>query len=393
MSATAGEKIVSDSKKLMLGGSAVMLVILLLLGIWITRSILRQLGGEPGEAAEIVGKMAEGELSTKIVLRDGDTSSVFASLKQVSDTLQVLMAEMNRMSAEHDKGDIDVAIDANKFKGEYKAMAEGVNTMVFGHIAVKKKAMACIKGFGEGNFDAPLEKFPGKKVFINETIELVRGNIKAVLADTDVLIRAVAGGQLDVRADASKHQGDFRKLVQGVNDTVTNIAEPLKVTSGYVDQIAKGIIPAIITTDYKGEYGVIKNNLNTLVKMMGDLLAQTDIIIQGAANGELDKRADAAMFQGGWNQLVAGVNKTLDGIILPVNEAVAVLAEMEKGDLTKEVKGDYKGQLKDFKDTVNNTIARISQVIGEVRGAADALSSASEQVSATAQSMSQATSE
>ena len=219
------------------------------------------------------------------------------------------------------------------------------------------------------------------------------GAVNALTADTNMLSQAAAEGRLDVRADASKHQGDFRKLVQGVNDTVTNIAEPLKVTSGYVEQIAKGVIPAIITTEYKGEYGVIKNNLNTLLKMMNDLLAQTDILIQGAAAGELDKRANAEMFQGGWNKLVAGINQTLDGIILPVNEAVAVLAEMEKGDLTKEVKGDYKGQLKDFKDTVNNTIARLSQVIGEVRGAADALSSASEEVNATAQSMSQASSE
>ena len=43
--------------------------------------------------------------------------------------------------------------------------------MVGGHIAVKKKAMACIAEFGKGNFDAPLEKFPGKKAFINDTIE------------------------------------------------------------------------------------------------------------------------------------------------------------------------------------------------------------------------------
>ncbi|MEN6585130.1 MAG: HAMP domain-containing protein, partial [Sulfuricella sp.] len=228
---------------------------------------------------------------------------------------------------------------------------------------------------------------------IGEAVNTCVGTIKALIGDTNMLSRAALEGKLDVRADASKHQGEFRTLVQGVNEIVANIAEPLKVTSGYVDQIAKGVIPAIITTDYKGEYGVIKNNLNTLVKMMSDLLAQTDIIIKAAANGELDERANADMFQGGWKQLVAGVNKTLDGVILPVNEAVAVLTEMEKGDLTREVKGDYKGQLKDFKDTVNNCVDKLAETMRDVRGAADALSSASEQVSATAQSLSQGSSE
>ena len=72
----------------------------------------------------------------------------------MQSTLQGLIDEMNRMSAEHDRGDIDVNIDAARFQGAFKAMGEGVNNMVNGHIAVKKKAMACIQQFGEGNLDA-----------------------------------------------------------------------------------------------------------------------------------------------------------------------------------------------------------------------------------------------
>ena len=63
------------------------------------------------------------------------------------------------MSDEHNKGDIDVTIPADRFQGAYRAMAQGVNDMVGGHIAVKKKAMACVAEFGKGNFEAPLEKF------------------------------------------------------------------------------------------------------------------------------------------------------------------------------------------------------------------------------------------
>jgi len=297
----AGAYIESRSQMFTLG--AVALIMGIAIAFWITRSLTRQLGGEPNVAADIANKIAIGDLSSDITLRAGDSTSLIFAMKNMNDTL------------------------------------------------------------------------------------------KGLLADTDVLVQAAADGQLDTRADAAKHQGDFRKLVQGINDTITNIAEPMKVTSGYLDQIAKGVIPSIITTDYKGEYRVIRDNLNTLVKLMSDLLAQTDIVIQGATNGELDKRADAGMFEGGWNQLVGGINKALDRITLPVNEAVAVLIEMEKGDLTQTVNGNYKGQLKDFKDTVNNTIAKLSQVISEVNGAASNIASASEEVSSTAQSMSQATSE
>jgi methyl-accepting chemotaxis protein len=217
--------------------------------------------------------------------------------------------------------------------------------------------------------------------------------LKSVLIDTDKLIEAASIGKLDVRADADKYQGDFRKLVAGVNDTIGNIAEPLKVTSAYVDQIAKGIIPEAITADYQGEYRLIFDNLNTLIKTMNDLLAETDTIIQSATSGKLDRRADAGRFLGEWNQLVKGINQTLDSLIRPIEESAKVLARIEHGDLTLSVKGDYLGQLGDFKDTVNNTIAKLSETIAQVIVSADQLSNASEQIGATSQSLSQASTE
>ncbi len=383
----------ASASQALLGLSVAAVLLSVLVGWLITRGLLRQLGGEPKAATDIARRIAAGDLSSKIDIKSDDRSSLTAAMKVMQDTIQRLLNEMDHMSREHDKGDIDVTVDAAKFQGSFKTMAEGINTMVGGHIAVNKKAMACFQGFGEGNLDAPMEQLPGKKVFINNTIEQVRSNMKALMADVNTLVKAAEIGQLDARADASRHQGDFRKIVQGINDTVKNIAEPMQVTSNYIDQIAKGVIPAQITTAYQGEYLVIRNNLNGVVKMMGDLLSETGALIQGAADGDLDKRANAAIFQGGWNELVVGVNQIIDGIVLPVNEAVGVLQKMEQGDLTKTVNGNYKGQLNDFKNTVNNTIAKLSQVIAEVNAAAGSIASASEQVSTTAQSMSQATSE
>ena len=89
-------------------------------------------------------------------------------------------------------------------------MATGINDMTGGHIAVKKKAMACLAEFGRGNFEAPLEKFPGKKAFINQTVEELRANLKALITDTNGLVTAAVDGKLTTRADVNRHQGDFR---------------------------------------------------------------------------------------------------------------------------------------------------------------------------------------
>jgi len=71
-------------------------------------------------------------------------------------------------------------------------------------------------------------------------------------------------------------------------------------------------------SEFEGEYNIIKNNLNAVVKMMGELLDETDKIIKAAADGDLDKRANADLFAGGWNKLVSGVNDTITNIVNPL---------------------------------------------------------------------------
>ena len=190
-------------------------------------------------AADYVDKISKGVIPPKITANyNGGYNDIKDNLNRCIDSLSGLITDMKHMSEEHNKGDIDVTIPAEKFEGAYKVVAQGVNDMVAGHITVKKKAMACVAEFGKGNFEAPLEKFPGKKVFINDTIEQVRKNLKALIADTDMLAKAAADGRVGKRADASKHQGDFRRIVEGVNQTLEAIVGPLRATAENASSLA-----------------------------------------------------------------------------------------------------------------------------------------------------------
>jgi methyl-accepting chemotaxis protein len=312
------------------------------------------------------------------------------AVKMMSD----LLAQTDIIIRAAADGELDTRANAELFQGGWKQLVSGVNDTITNIVNPLNVTADYVEQIAKGVIPPVItDEYKGQYNIIKNNLNNAVKMMSDLLAQTDIIIRAAADGELDTRANAELFQGGWKQLVSGVNDTITNIVNPLNVTADYVEQIAKGVIPPVITDEYKGQYNVIKNNLNNAVKMMSDLMAQTDIIIQAAANGELDTRANASLFVGGWNQLVTGVNNTLDGVINPVNEAVAVLKEMERGDLTRTVNGDYKGQLGDFKDTVNNTIAKLSDVISEVNSAAANIAGASEEVSATAQSMSQASSE
>jgi len=169
----------------------------------------------------------------------GDTGRVLnAGMKSAHTGISNLIAEMRHMSEEHDLGDIEVMIPAEKFEGAYRVMAQGVNDMVVGHITVKKKAMACVAEFGKGNFSAPLEKFPGKKAFINDIVEQVRGNLETLIVDVNRLVKSALAGNLSTRVDATLHQGDFRKIVEGVNQTLEAMVKPIQAAAQNVEALA-----------------------------------------------------------------------------------------------------------------------------------------------------------
>ena len=130
-----------------------------------------------------------------------------------------------------------MTLHAHMFKGGFSDIAASVNNIVAGQIELTEKAMACVKEFGEGNFDAPLEKFPGKKAFVNEAIEQVRSNLRALNDDVIMLASAANDGRVSVRADASAHQGDFRKIVEGVNETLEMIVGPIATVKTAVETI------------------------------------------------------------------------------------------------------------------------------------------------------------
>ena len=263
---------------------AIGLTALLVLGansIWLMIGILRKLGGELEAATDIANRIADGDLTSHIELKAGDTASLMAAMQRMSLAIQGIIAEMDRMSREHDAGDIDVRIDASKFQGSFKTMGEGVNDMVFGHIAVKKKAMACVQAFGDGDLDAPLERFPGKKAFINEHMEQLRANVKALIADTQMLAQAVPEGRLEVRADATRHRGDFRKIVEGINGALDAIVGPVNDVMRVLAAVEQGDLTEIVKNEYRGRILELKESLNHTVGKLAHTI------------GEVSEAADA----------------------------------------------------------------------------------------------------
>ncbi len=340
----------------------------------------------------VANRVAKGDLPDDIVVKASDTTSLMAAMSRMVGTLRNLLNEMNHMSKEHDKGDIDVFIPADRFEGSYRTMAQGVNTMVSSHLEVQQKAMACVKAFGEGNLDASLERFPGKKAVINDNIEQVRANIMQLVNEMQRMSRAHDKGDIDVFIEAARFSGSYQALAEGINTMVDGHLEVQRKAMACVQAFGEGDLSAPLER-FPGKKAIINDNIEQVRVNIQRLVDDASALSSAAMAGQLATRADAGQHKGDFRRIVEGINGTLDAIVSPVNEAMSVMAGLAQGDLSRTVQGNYQGQLLELKQSINSTVGKLNQIITDVRDSADALASASEEISATAQCMSQASTE
>ncbi|MBB1075023.1 MCP four helix bundle domain-containing protein [Rhodoferax sp. 4810] len=283
------------------------------------------------------------------------TEAYLGSIRKLIDFQDDLMVKAGK--------DADALADSSESMLITLAIVAAVLAILVGWIITRSitsptnKMVAAADKMAAGDFDIKIDVNSKDELgMLARSFSTMQAAVQAMMADAAMLSKAAVEGKLATRADASKHQGDFQKIVSGVNGTLDAVIGPLNVTAKYVDDISKGVIPPVITDNYNGDFNLIKGNLNNVVKMMSDLLAQTDIIIKGAANGELEKRANADMFVGGWNKLVVGVNETVTNIVNPLNVTANYVERISKGDMPPKIVTVYSGDYNIIKNNLNALI-------------------------------------
>lgn len=195
----------------------------------------------------------------------------------------------------------------------------------------------------------------------------VVASVGSLITDTNMLVDAAKEGRLTARANAFKHEGDYRKIVEGINGMLDAVMSPLNAAAGMLQDIADGAhMDALNPELYNGDFKVLVGNLNLVRESLYLLLDDSLMLVQAAVEGRLSTRADAARHKGGYRDIIEGVNKTLDAVIKPVNEAAGVLSEVSKGNLDVSVTGEYLGDHAAIKNALNDTVFSLKGYIDEI---------------------------
>lgn len=200
----------------------------------------------------------------------------------------------------------------------------------------------------------------------------MKNSLRGLINETDKLTKAASDGKLDQRADTGTFKGDYKKLADGLNNTLNSILGPLNVAAEYMDRISKGDIPPKITEEYKGDFNEIKNNLNVCIDSINAMTKDVFDLSDAASQGKLDKRANSDKHSGDFRKIISGLNSTLDNVIGPLNVAAEYVDRISKGDIPPKINDVYKGDFNEIKNNLNLCIDSIQLLADDTLQLADA---------------------
>ncbi|WP_033474972.1 methyl-accepting chemotaxis protein, partial [Xanthomonas phaseoli] len=275
-----------DSRKLLVGGSLLVVLLSGTLGLLITRSLTRPLS-RATRAAEAI---AEGKLDNAVHSDAGDETG---RLLQAMDTMQsqvrnLITAQLD-MAKRHDAGQVSFRMDAGTFPGDYGRMAGDTNALVDSHIQVTARLAQIMGRYAIGDLSDDMDALPGEQAKLTETMAQVKHNLAAMNRQIKQLAQAAAAGDFSARGDAAQFQYDFRIMVESLNQLMATADGSLQALSGMLQAIAAGDLTARMDGQFQGVFAQMRDDANATVTQLAGIVGhiQTSAVSINAAASEI----------------------------------------------------------------------------------------------------------
>ncbi|MDU2063257.1 MAG: methyl-accepting chemotaxis protein [Sporomusaceae bacterium] len=238
-------------------------------------------------------------------------------------------------------GDVNVTVTATS-KDEIGTLMHSFARMIE---SIHEQALVAEK-IAAGDMTAQV-KIKSENDLLGKNLHKCINNINQMVTDVNMLATAAVAGQLATRADAAKHGGEFRKIVEGINSTLDAIVRPLQETTEVLKEMSVGNLHVAVKGDYKGDYTIIKDALNG----------------------------------------------TIDSLLGYISEISQVLSEMARGNMNVDITRDYRGDFVEIKNALNQIIISLNEILGNINEASEQVASGAQQIAESGEVLSQGSTE
>ncbi len=223
---------------------------------------------------EVVGRYAKGDLTVDMDRLPGKKALITKAIDEVKANMLALDREIMGLVDAAKQGKLATRGNASRFEHSFREMVEGVNATLDAVIGPLNVAANYVDRISHGDIPPKItDTYHGDFDVIKTNLNRCVDAVKLLVDDATMLATAGAEGALETRADAARHEGDFRRVVEGVNSTLDAVIGPITEAAEVLDKVAARDLRARVHGHYQGDLAKIKNSLNTAVQNLDDTLA------------------------------------------------------------------------------------------------------------------------
>ncbi|KAJ6510922.1 hypothetical protein C8R45DRAFT_965573 [Mycena sanguinolenta] len=345
-------------------------------GIWkhLTDNVNRMasnLTNQVRSISEVTKAVAYGDLNKTI---DVDVSGEMLDLKV---TINEMVARLGNFSREVTRVALEVGTEGKLggqaevegVQGTWKDLTDNVNKMASNLTNQVRSISLVTKAVAHGDLEKTIDvnvsgEMLDLKVTINEMVERLKTFSSEV---TRVALEVGTDGKLGGQARVEGVQGTWKDLTTNVNNMASNLTGQVRSISTVTKAVALGDLTREVDVDVKGEMLDLKNTINDMVSQLNTFASEvTRVALEVGTEGKLGGQAQVKGVQGTWKDLTDNVNKMALNITDQVRTISDVTTAVARGDLTKKVEIDVKGEMLDLKSTINNMVSQLSIFASEV---------------------------
>jgi methyl-accepting chemotaxis protein len=339
--------------------------------------------------ATYVDRISQGDVPPPVAEAwQGDLELVKQSLNRCIAAVNALVEDTGRLAEAGAAGRLDARADAGRHEGSFRRVVEGVNANLDAVTGPVREAARAVEQLSRGEVPGRIDAaWRGEFTVLRDALNRCLDAIRWLVEDVRGLAAAGAAGRLDVRADASRHQGDFRAIVEGVNASLDAVVGPLREAAACVEDLSRGRIQASVGIGWKGDFVALRDALDRCLGAVRALVEDAGGQARAAVEGRLDARADTTRHHGGFRAIVEGMNSAIEALAAPAAEATRALELLAARDLTARMPGDFAGDHARTQQALNGMADALHEAIGQVALSVQQVSMAAAQIASTAQSV------
>jgi HAMP domain-containing protein/signal transduction histidine kinase/DNA-binding response OmpR family regulator len=321
--------------------------------------------------AEVSTAIANGDLSKKIIVDvKGEILQLKETINTTVDQLNAFASEVTRVAREvGTEGKLGGQAQLKGVAGTWKDLTDSVNSMASNLTGQVRNIAEVATAVAQGDLSKKITvNVSGEILELKETINTMVDQLNAFAGEVTRVAREVGTeGRLGGQAVVSGVAGTWKDLTDSVNSMAGNLTAQVRNIAEVSTAIANGDLSRKITVDVRGEILQLKETLNTMVDQLNRFASEvTRVAREVGTEGKLGGQAQVPGVSGTWKDLTENVNSMASNLTGQVRNIAEVTTAVARGDLSRKITVDVKGEILELKNTINTMVDQLNAFAGEV---------------------------